>query len=165
MAVDITRNKQVGRAAAWWLYEGATFTVYLMDTTGAASPPDNFAPYDDWISPTDYRVDSQLELTLTGGSVDYGSLMDTHIVYVPQLVITLNYPTLTSYGDYTFTDLVVTSTIAKSSSLAGGDPAWAGDFTVATIHEDPAITMDASDDTKIYYLDITATSAVSELEA
>ncbi len=162
MAIALTRNRQVGRAAAWWLYEGCTFTVYLMNTSADPLPPpgiqDGTAPYEDWISPTDYRVDSQLDLTLTGGDVDW-KLLNTHIAEIPQLTVTLNYPSLTSFGDYTFTDLVITCTIAKASSLAIGDPTWAGTFTVACIHENPAITMNAADDSKIYYVDVNATSA------
>ncbi len=163
MTVGITRNKQVGRAAAWWLYEGATFTVYLMDSTGGGAIPDDYAPYEDWVSPTDFRVDSQLDLTLTGGSVDYG-VLDSHVVHVPQLTITLSYLALGPLYNYTYTDLVITSTIANSSTLGNTDPTWAGTFTVATIHESSPITLNAAFDSKTYYLDITSTSALSEIE-
>jgi len=160
MAINITRNKQAGRTAAWWIYEGATFTVYVMDTSWtegtSTDPPAAKAPYESWISPVDFTVAPELTLTVTGGAVDYG-YMATHIAEIPQLVFTLNYSPMD--GDYTYTDLVITSTVAKSSALVSGDPAWAETFTVATIHEDPPITMDASLDSKVYYLDISAISA------
>lgn len=146
MTASLVNNKEVTKAALWWLYEGATFVVVLANTSAAATPPALDGPYSAWVSPTNYQLSSDYDLFFTGGAVSYSAGVANRSV-LPQLVITLDYATTVTY-----TDLLVL--LIPATDPGATAPLYAFP-QVAVIHESTPITL-LSTQSKTYRLDLFA---------
>jgi hypothetical protein len=146
MTASLVSNKEVTKAALWWLYEGAMFIVALANTSGAASPPALDGPPDAWYTPTDYTLSNDYDIFLTGGTADYSASVADRSV-LPQLVITLDYAT-----NVTYTDLLVF--VLPAIDPGASAPIYAFP-QVAVIHESTPISL-LSTQTKTYRLDLFA---------
>lgn len=146
MTASLTPNRQAVLGALWWLYEGATFGAILADTSAAATPPDLGAPFNAWYTPTNYLLDNEFDIYLSGGTVDYdGTITDRAIL--PQLVITLDYDTTVTY-----TDVIVFCLPAQDPGATPPEYAFP---VIGVIHESSPVTL-LSTETKTYNLDLFA---------
>lgn len=161
MTASYTKNKEAGRAALWWLYKEATFIATLMDTSGASSPPALTAPIEDWQVPTDYSLGMGWQVFVTGATtVAYdATLTDRAVIAQVDFAIDFSMMGFGGHFDYTFTDLVVTCQPDLVSSRPSGSPGYTAQWTVGVIHESSARTLNTSNTSESYKLDLFAESA------
>ena len=161
MTATYTKNREAGRAALWWLYKEAQFIATLMDTSGAGSPPALTAPIEDWLAPTDYSLGLGWQLFITGATtVNYDStLTDRAVIAQVDFVMDFSLMGFSGHFDYTFTDLVITCQPEAVNHIPTGEPAYPGEWTVGVIHESSARTLNTSNTSESYKLDLFAESA------
>ena len=132
-----------------------------MDTSGAGSPPALTAPIEDWLAPTDYSLGLGWQLFLDGATtIDYDATLTDRAV-IAQVDFTMDFSLMGFSGhfDYTFTDLVITCAPDLRAERPTGSPAYSGEFTVGVIHESSARTLNTSNTSESYKLDLFAESA------
>lgn len=143
MSASLTPNRELARAALWYVLDGALILVSLADTRAAATPPALTGSYTDW---TNYLLSSQFDLFLTAGTTSYGS-PNTQQAKLQQLQVVLSYN-----QSVTYTDLVIlVLPVQAPESLT---PDFVLPF-LGGIHESTAVTL-SSGQTKTYKLDLAA---------
>lgn len=144
MAASLIVNRDAALSALWWMYEGATISVVLADTTGAASPPSAQADLGDWFSPTNYALSEDYDLFVVGGTASYDATVTTR-AKIPQLQFVLDYPTTVTY-----TDLLLFSFPAIQPGASYPDNSIP---FIGVIHESTPITL-ASTESKTYNVNL-----------
>ena len=155
MTATFVRNKEIGLAAAWWLYKDATFSTFFFDTTGTTAPALT-TPLGGWFNPVDYTVSpapAGVDLAEdTGGLPAYGATI-TYRAELPQLELVVGFPNYGGPLTYTHIGEVCMLHSSKQALWQSGDPFEPFMPTVAFIEESPAITLQTTQ-TKTYKLDL-----------
>lgn len=142
MTASLTPNREITKAALWWLFQGSTIIALFADTTGASPAPALDGTFLEWSA---YFLDNSFDVYMSGGTVIYDATVNNK-AKLPQLELVVDFAT-----SITYTDIVMIA-IPAISAGAGAPEDVTAPF-VGLIHESSAVTVGASE-TKTYNIDL-----------